>query len=344
MADPAALPRPRGGPLQRGSHRAAVLRVAGNPPEVADHPAPQPRPGRTLVRMTAAPVVPLDLLCASGTSYFGRPAVPYVPGVQGVGVVAESAAHPVGERVFVATSAGMAPGDGSQAEWCSVADADVVPLGTPDGLTDAAVAAIGLSGVAAWMALTWRAQLRPGERVLVLGAGGAVGQVAVGAARALGAGRVVAACRPGPSAARARLAGADAVVELGPDADELVDRLSAACGGAADVVVDPVFGAAATAATRVLAPGGRLVNLGSAAGDTAAFSSAVLRSRGAAVLGYTNNALTPGERATALHAVLARAAAGEVAVEHETLPLAAARQAWERAAAGAGTRLVLLPR
>jgi NADPH:quinone reductase-like Zn-dependent oxidoreductase len=322
---------------------AALVTEPGQPPESVRHPAPGPRPDRTLVRVTAAPVVPLDLLCASGTSYFGRPAVPYVPGVQGVGVVADSAAHPVGARVFVATSAGMAPGDGSQAQWCSVPDADVVVLDSDDGLADAAVAAIGLSGVAAWAALGSRAQLQPGERVLVLGAGGAVGQAGIGAARAMGAARVVGVCRPGAAVTRARQAGADAVVELGPDADELVTLLADAVGGAADVVLDPVFGVVATAASRVLAPGGRLVNLGSAAGDTAEFVSALLRSRSAAVLGYTNNALSPDERATALRAVLARAAAGQLAVAHETLPLRDVRRAWERAAAGSGERLVLVP-
>jgi NADPH:quinone reductase-like Zn-dependent oxidoreductase len=293
-----------------------------------------------VVRVTAAPVVPLDLLCASGTSYFGRPAVPYVPGVQGVGVVEESAVHPAGTRVWFATSAGMAPGDGSQAERCAVADADVVPLDV--AVPDPAVAAIGLSGVAAWMALTWRAQLRPGERVLVLGAGGAVGQVAVGAARTLGAGRVVAVCRPGPSAERAARAGADVVVPLIGDIGALASQLAEACGGDVDVVVDPVFGPAATAASRVLAPGGRLVNLGGASGDTAEFSSAVLRSRSASVLGYTNNALTGEQRASALGAVLGRAASGQVAVEHEVLPLSRAAEGWARTAAGSA-RVVLAP-
>ncbi|NEK56296.1 zinc-binding alcohol dehydrogenase family protein, partial [Geodermatophilus sabuli] len=149
---------------------AAVLTEPGSPPAPGPHPDPEPGPGRTVVRVTAAPVVPLDLLCASGTSYFGRPAVPYVPGVQGVGVVESSATVPVGSRVFLATSAGMAPGDGSLAERCAVPDADVVPVDAD--LPDAALAALGLSGVAAWMALTWRGRLRAGERVLVLGAGG----------------------------------------------------------------------------------------------------------------------------------------------------------------------------
>jgi NADPH:quinone reductase-like Zn-dependent oxidoreductase len=319
---------------------AAVLHTPGKPPVYGAHRAPVPAPGQTVVRVTAAPVVPLDLLCASGTSYFGRPAVPYVPGVQGVGVVEESAVHPAGTRVWFATSAGMAPGDGSQAERCAVADADVVPLDV--AVPDPAVAAIGLSGVAAWMALTWRAQLRPGERVLVLGAGGAVGQVAVGAARTLGAGRVVAVCRPGPSAERAARAGADVVVPLIGDVGALASQLAEACGGDVDVVVDPVFGPAATAASRVLAPGGRLVNLGGASGDTAEFSSAVLRSRSASVLGYTNNALTGEQRASALGAVLGRAASGQVAVEHEVLPLSRAAEGWARTAAG-GARVVLAP-
>jgi NADPH:quinone reductase-like Zn-dependent oxidoreductase len=318
--------------------RAAVLREPGTTPSWADHPDPVAAAGHSLVRVTAAPVVPLDLLCASGTSYFGRPAVPYVPGVQGVGVVTDSAVHPAGTRVWFANSAGMAPGDGSLAEQCRVADADLVPV--PDDLPDERAAALGLSAVAAWMALTWRARLQTGERVVVLGAGGAVGQVAVGAARLLGAARVVAVCRAGGSAERAGRAGADAVVELTDDVPALAEQLRAACGGDVDVVVDPVFGAAATAASRVLAAGGRLVNLGGAAGDTAEFSSAVLRSRSADVLGYTNNALTPAQRAAALDAVLGHAAAGRLGVAHDVLPMSRVAEAWARTAQG-GTRQVL---
>jgi NADPH:quinone reductase-like Zn-dependent oxidoreductase len=294
------------------------------------------------VAVTAAPIVPLDLLCASGTSYFGRPATPYVPGVQGVGVVERSGVLPAGTRVWFASSAGMAPGDGSLAERCAVPDADVVPLSAD--VSDASIAALGLSAVAAWMALTWRGRLQPGERVLVLGAGGAVGQVAVGAAKLLGAGRVVAVCRSEEAQGRARRAGADEVVPLSGDVDALVPRLSAAIGGAVDVVIDPVFGMAATAATRVLAEGGRLVNLGGASGDVAELSSAVLRSRSAEVLGYTNNALTVDQRRAALTAVAEHAAAGKLTVAHEVVPLADVADAWRRQAGGdAGARLVLTP-
>ncbi|TCC31029.1 quinone oxidoreductase family protein [Kribbella speibonae] len=309
--------------------RAAVLHTHGEPPSHAEHPDPVVGDGVSVVRVTAAPIVPLDLLCASGTSYFGPPALPYVPGVQGVGVVEESATVAPGTRVFFATSAGMAAGDGSFAERAAVPDADLIVLEAP--VRDAAVAAIGLSGVAGWMMLTWRARMQVGERVLVLGGGGAVGQVAIGAARVLGASQVVAVVRSDASRERALSAGADEVVALSTDVDELTGRLGAPTY---DVVVDSVFGVAATAASRVLAPGGRLVNLGGSSNDEAVFSSAVLRSKSASILGYTNNALTADQRRDALTAVLQHAATGEITVAYETVTLAEVASAWNRQTTG----------
>jgi NADPH:quinone reductase-like Zn-dependent oxidoreductase len=319
--------------------RAAVVHTLGEPPTLGEHPDPVAAGGHSIVRVTAAPIVPLDLLCASGTSYFGRPAVPYVPGVQGVGVLEASSTLDPGTRVWFATSAGMAPGDGSVAERCAVADDDLVPV-TAD-LSDVAIAALGLSAVAGWMSLTWRGRFRRGERVVVLGAGGAVGQVAVGAARLLGADRVVAVCRPGPSEDRARRAGAHAVVASGDDVDRLARDIARSAGGEVDVVIDPVFGAAATAASRTLGPGGRLVNLGGASGDTAEFSSAVLRAKSIEILGYTNNALTPDQRADALTAILSHAADGALAVEHVVEPLSRVEAAWRQTRDGAGQRMVV---
>src|SRR5690349_24404262 len=110
------------------SMRAAVLHTPGSPPSYGEHPSPVPVSGSSLLRVTAAPVVPLDLLCASGASYFGVPATPYVPGGQGVGTVVESEAHPLGQRVWFFATAGMAPGDGSMAELCLVPDSDVVHI------------------------------------------------------------------------------------------------------------------------------------------------------------------------------------------------------------------------
>lgn len=322
--------------------RAAVIETHGRPPALADHDAPRRSEGQALVRVTAAPITPLDVLCASGTSYFGEQPVPYVPGVQGVGRVLESARHPEGTRVWFPTSAGMVPGDGSMAELAVAEDDDLVVL--TEDVPDTTVGALGLSAVAAWMALTWRGGLTAGEQVLVLGAGGVVGQVAVQAARLLGARRVVAACRSEASRQRAADCGADEVIELRDDdtAVALAKRMAAALDGSVDVVIDPLFGIPATAAAGLLASRGRLVNLGSSAGDTATLSSAYLRSHTAAVLGYTNNDLTREQRAEALSAVLDHASAGDISVRHEVVPFPRAPEAWQRQVEGtARQRLVL---
>lgn len=322
--------------------RAAVIDTHGKPPVLVERDAPARPQGQALVRVTAAPITPLDVLCASGTSYFGAQPVPYVPGVQGVGTVLDSDRHPVGTRVWFSTTAGMAPGDGSLAGIAVAADDELVAL--TEDVPDTTVGALGLSAVAAWMALTWRGRLAEGEQVLVLGAGGVVGQVAVQAARLLGARRVAAACRSAAARQRAEACGADAVVELYDDdtPDGLRERMSAALDGPVDVVVDPLFGVPATAAAGLLASGGRLVNLGSSAGDTATLSSSYLRSHTASVLGYTNNDLTRAQRAEALGAVLGHAAAGRLAVTHEVVPFEEVPDAWQRQADGsAGGRLVI---
>jgi NADPH:quinone reductase-like Zn-dependent oxidoreductase len=322
--------------------RAAVLQRHGEPPRFGHHPAPRRRPGQALIRITAAPINPLDLLCASGTSYFGRPALPYVPGTQGVGTVAEADGTAVGQRVWFSCAAGMAPGDGSMAELCVAAETGLLPV--PDGVSDDLAAALGLSAVAAWMALSWRGQLRPGQHVLVLGASGNVGQVAVQAARLLGAGRVVAACRDPLGRDRATELGADAVADLsGEDVDTVADRLAQAAGDRVDLVLDPVWGVPAEAASRVLSPNGRLVNLGSSAGALAGLSSATLRSRVLSVLGYTNNALTDEQKTAALAEILAHAAAGRITADRKTLPLDRAAEGWSRCGQAPHARAVLTP-
>ena len=319
--------------------RAAVLHAPGTAPTYGDHPDPVAAAGTTVVRVTAAPIVPLDLLCASGTSYFGIPATPYVPGGQGVGVVQSSDVHPVGSRVWFFATAGMKPGDGSLAQWCAASDADVVPL--DGGVPDELAAAFGLSGVAAWMALSWRARMQPGERVLVLGGGGAVGQIGIGVARVLGASTVVAMARP-HSVARAEAAGADVVVPLEGEVDLLAAALAE--HGPYDVVLDPVHAIAAEAASRSLAELGRLVNLGGAGGDRATYSSSVLRSRTASVLGYTNNALSADQRRDAITAVLGHAAAGRVRMAYDVHPLDDVERVWESEVAGtAAVRSVFVP-
>jgi NADPH:quinone reductase-like Zn-dependent oxidoreductase len=237
----------------------------------------------------------------------------------------------------------MKPGDGSMAQFCIIEE--VAALALPSNVPDNLVAALGLSAIAAWMALSWRGQLQPGEQVLVLGASGAVGQVAVQAARLLGAGRVVAASRNAEGLSRALARGADAVVDLSGNVDELTERIATACEGPLHLVIDPVWGIPAEAAIRCLGYNGRLVNIGDAAGSSARLLSATVRSRVQTILGYTNNALTPQQKEQALSAILAHAAAGRCSVEHETMPLAEAPAAWRRQAAGAtgGRKQILIP-
>jgi NADPH:quinone reductase-like Zn-dependent oxidoreductase len=317
--------------------RAALLQRCGAPPAVEFRDAPVAGDGEVAVRVTAASITPLDLLCASGTSYFGTPATPYVPGVQGVGELED------GTTVWFATTAGMRPGDGSMAEYAVVRPGDTVPL--PDGVDQRLIAALGLSAVAAYMALTARGGLQPGDQVLVLGGGGVVGQAAIQLALLGGASRVIAACRSAAARDRAlRLGAAAAVPSTGRDVDALAADLKAAADGPVDLVLDPVFGVPAAAALRTLRSGGLLVNLGSAAGETAPFDSATLRSGSLNVLGYTNNDLTTDQRAHALGVIAEHVQAGRLTVDYEAVPLAEVSAAWSRQAAGeADRRIVLVP-
>ncbi len=128
--------------------QAAVIETPGQPPNVVDRPHRQPGAKQVTIMVTAAPITPLDLLCASGTSYFGVPTTPYVPGVQGVGVVTRGTAWiGAGTLVWFATDAGMRPGDGSMCLAVAVDERDVVPL--PDGADHVLVGALGLSAIAA---------------------------------------------------------------------------------------------------------------------------------------------------------------------------------------------------
>jgi NADPH:quinone reductase-like Zn-dependent oxidoreductase len=317
--------------------RAVLLGQCGQPPAVGDRDIPVPGDGLRRIRVTAAPIAALDLLCASGTSYFGVPATPYVPGVQGVGELDD------GSPVWFATSAGMRPGDGSMAEFAVATLDDTVPL--PDGVDSRLVAALGLSAVAAYQALTLRAGLRPGAQVLVLGGGGVVGQAAIQLALLGGARRVIAACRSEAARNRALRVGAAACVpSTGGDVATLAAAMREAADGPVDIVVDPLFGVPAAAALRTLGPGGVLVNIGGSAGDVAPIESSTLRSGSLMMMGHTNNALTAEQRAEAVRAIADYVSAGRLTVEYEAVPLSGVTEAWTRQAQGtADRRLVLVP-
>jgi NADPH2:quinone reductase len=180
---------------------------------------------------------------------------------------------------------------GSFAERLAIAESALVtaPEGS-DGAADALAACFGVAGLAAWLPLEWRAQLREGETVLVLAASGAVGKIAVQAAKLLGAGRVVAAARDREGLERARELGADATVDLsdGAGADELAESTRSAAGGdGVDVTLDPLC-EPMVAAAKASASGARIVSIGQSAGPEATLASATVRGSTLSILGYPN--------------------------------------------------------
>lgn len=323
--------------------RAAVISTLGSPPQPGEVAEPVRGEGQTLVRVLAAPLNPIDLAIGAGRFYGGTPQPPFVPGKEGVGTVLESDRYAPGTRVYVEAPGGVG-GGGTYAEQVAVADDKLIPLDDPAtaDTPDPVAASLGIAGLAGWLPLSWRAQLRPGETVLVLGASGAVGSVAVQAAKLLGAGRVVAAGRDKDSLARSLDLGSDATVLLESSGD-LAAAFQEAAGGHVDVVVDPLWGAPALAALQALAPNGRLVQLGQAAAAEISVPSAVIRGKLAGILGFTVLLAPPEVKRDVLQRMCLHAARGELHVEVETMPLDRAEEAWRRQASSPHVKLVLLP-
>lgn len=313
---------------------AAVLREYGIP-AFGEFEEPVAGEGLVVVEVAAAGLNPVDLRKASGTYFAGRPPLPSVAGTEGVGRVAGD-----GRRVYFELAV---PPFGSMAERALVAEEALHAL--PEAIDDGLALALGIAGLAGWLPLAWRARLQPGETVLILGATGVVGQIAVQAARLLGARRVVAAGRDAVGLARAAdELGADAVVDLrATPAEQLADAFREAAGGEVDVVLDPLWGAPAAAAIEALGVGGRLVQLGQSAGAEAMLPSASIRGRQLEILGYLNALAPPEVRRAAYRTLVEHAVGGRIAVEVERIPLRDVADAWARTASGAGRKLVLVP-
>ncbi len=311
--------------------RAAILREHGASPEVGDFEEPTPGEGSEVIDVLAAGVNPVDIALASGTFYAGAPPLPSVVGKEGVGRTAG------GDRVYFDTP--VAP-YGSIAERARV-DADALFPVPEDGVADELVVAFGIAGLAAWLSLQ-KAEVREGETVLVLGASGVVGQIAVQAAKLLGAGRVVAAARDEDGLTRAGELGADAAVKL-DSAHNLEEAFREATVGGADVIIDPLWGEPAVAALQASAKGARLVQIGQSAGAEATLASAAVRGQARSILGHSNFAVPVGTRRAAFTRMVRHAAAGELTVGVETVALEDAAAAWERQREGPKTKLVVVP-
>ncbi len=314
---------------------AAVLERRGEPPVVRDVEPPPRGDGQAIVRVAAAGLNPIDISIGDGRFYGPLPDTPYVAGREGVGTVVEGSQLRPGTRVrFEIPSP-----PGAFAELARVDEEAAIEL--PDGVDEALAAGLGIAGLAGWLAVEWRARLEPGETVLVLGASGVVGQVALQAARIAGAGRIVAAARSEAGLARARELGAHEAVQL--DGDGLAERLSEACGGRLDVVIDPLWGAPVVAAMRAASANARIVHLGQSAGPEATVPSSLVRGKLLSILGHSTHGVPRDVRRRAYTTMAEHAARGELVLDVERVPLSQAPDAWRRQARSPGHKLVLVP-
>jgi NADPH:quinone reductase len=316
--------------------RAAVVEAVGSPPRPAEVDEPVLGEGDALVDVAAAPLNPVEIRVAAGR-HARRAEPPYVPGLEGAGTVIESARLALGTRVRFEGSA--LPGFGAQgtlAERAAVPEESLVEV--PDDVGEDLAAALGVVGITALLALE-RAAPAGGERVLVLGATGAVGQVAVQLAKLMGAGRVVAGGRSAERLERARELGADDVVEL--NGGDLTEAFEQAVGGQLDIVIDPLWGEPAMAALRAIAPEGRLVNVGQAAGTDVDLPLETVRNRQGAIHAISSGWTAIERKAAAYRRLIEHAVAGRLTVDREVVPLEDVTAAWERQDASPGKKLVI---
>jgi NADPH2:quinone reductase len=316
--------------------RAAVIERYGDLPVMRDVPEPSPADSDTLIDVLAAPMNPVDISIAGGRFYRGSPPAPFVPGREGIGRIASGGGLRQGTRVYFNNGGPH----GSFAQQSMIAEPLVVEA--PDGISDGLAASLGIPALSAWLGLSWRANLRKGETVLVLAASGVVGTVAVQVARLLGARRVVAAARDAAGLKRALTLGADAVVDLN-STEGLSEKFKEAAGANIDLVLDPLWGPPGLAALQALSPGGRLIQMGQSAGNEVTVPSSLVRGRMLAILGFTIFEVPWPVTAAAYRTLADHAAAGRLTVEFETFPLDQAPAVWELQSTSPHKKLVLIP-
>jgi len=310
--------------------RAAVVRRSGATPVLDRFTDPQPGQGVSVGTLVAASLNPLDVAVVNDQFPFRRLQPPYVAGFEAVVQLGD------GTRCYLTSP--PAP-YGTLAELVPVPDSAGFPV--PAGLDPGLAAALGVAGLAGWVALDDRGHLQTGETVLVLGAGGSAGQLAVQSARILGAGRVVGAAR-GQELEQSADRGADAVVDLADD--ETIDAgLAAAAPGGYDVIVDFLWDGLAPHAMNHANVGARYIQVGSSAGPTSTISAPAFRNKLLTLVGHTL-AQTPAEVRRSAYAHLARHGIdGKLTLDLEETRLDDIGQTWEHLKAGPPRKLVVTP-
>ncbi|MBN9694909.1 MAG: zinc-binding dehydrogenase [Zoogloea sp.] len=290
--------------------RAAVIVERGAAPVVRDFPAPQAREACILIDVDTAGLGGWDVLGAY------RLGVEYPCVIRGEGV----GRAPDGRRVYF--------GERSVLPYGAWAEQTLVPAeevwDVPDGVDDRTAIAMGIAATGALVPLE-QANIKAGESVLILGATGTLGQIALQLARYLGAGRVVAAARNGMALARLAERGiADATVRLGGDDD--VAALKAASGDGFDVVLDLVCGQPMLNALKATRWGARILTIGTGAGRQVNLDIADLLFRSLSCVGTGQR--PPADRRAIWERLLVIAREQNIVVDYVDYSLDQAADAW----------------
>ncbi|NDZ82406.1 zinc-binding alcohol dehydrogenase family protein [Streptomyces sp. SID10853] len=316
---------------------AAVVRSFDRPPRYEEFATPRPADGQILVDVLAAGLHPRVRSGADGTHYTSDGRLPLIPGVDGVGRL------PDGRRVYFVADDDV---PGTMAEQALVDPRRCVPL--PDNADPVTVAAAMNPAMSSWVALRRRVAFRPGQSVLVLGATGNAGQMAVQIARRLGADRIVAAGRDQRRLDLLAGLGATDVVPLTGEPDDAAQRLGKAAADV-DVVIDYTWGAPTERAIPALlthraersAPLD-WIQIGSMAGPDITLPSFVLRAANLRIMGSGQGSLTAAGIVAELPSLVEELVAGTLTAAAVPLPLAEVEQAWT-APADPGRRIVFTP-
>jgi NADPH:quinone reductase-like Zn-dependent oxidoreductase len=320
--------------------KAAVLRTLRKPPRFEEFPDPKPSPGEVIVHVKAASLKNIDKMLASGSHYESHRELPVVCGTDGVGILDD------GTRVFCG---GSRPPYGMMAERTVVSRAWCLPI--PDEVDDVTAAALPNPALSSWLSLVWRAQIKRGETVLVLGATGVAGKLAVQIAKHLGAGRVVAAGRNEEVLKTLNDLGADATIRLDQPDKELTEAFVREAGHKLfDVIIDYLWGHPTEMLLDALtghdlkaeSTRTRLVEIGEMAGPTIALPAAALRSSGLELYGSGGGSIPHSAILDAFPQIWTLAASGKLRIDIEPAPLADVETVWQRQDSP-GRRLVIIP-
>jgi NADPH2:quinone reductase len=318
--------------------KAAVVETWDHPPRYAEFADPVAGDGELRVKVSAAGLHQVVRALSSGKHYGNAGALPFVPGVDGVGRLAD------GRRVYFGAAR---PPFGTLAELSITRAGICVPL--PDALDDVTAAALANPAMSSRAALM-RAGFVAGESILILGATGVAGQLAVQVARRLGAKTVTAAGRNPQALAKLNGLGADTLIPLQQDEAAQIEAYRAVIAeGGADVVLDYLWGRPAEVLLRAVAQKGlshaapriRYVQLGNMAGATIALDAATLRSSGLELLGSGFGSASLDEILKSVREVFAEAATRPFVSATKAVPLSEIGSAWD--ADQHGARLVFVP-